>query len=82
MNFDRGRYRGLQYYKLKHSSRGVPHTSDLKGKAKCLENYLREALFLRTATSNTKEDKPQSHWGQRGSFSVKNDLYLSMATSL
>ena len=48
MNFERGRYRGLQYYKRKYPSRGVPYTGDLKEKAKSLENYLRGVLFLRT----------------------------------
>ena len=51
-SFECGRYRGLQYYKQKHPSRGVPYTCDLKAKAKSLENYLRGGLFLRTATPN------------------------------
>ena len=52
MSFERDRYRGLQYYKEKHPSRGVPYTGYLKEKAKSLENYLRGGLFPRTATPN------------------------------
>ena len=37
-SFKRGRYRGLQCYKQKYPSRGVPYTAYLKKKAKSLEN--------------------------------------------
>ena len=44
-SFERGRYRGIEYYKQKHPSRGVPYIGDLKEKAKSLENYLRGVYF-------------------------------------
>ena len=62
MSFERGRYHGLQYYKWKQSSRGVPYTGDLKEKAKVFENYLRRVYFSEQlpliSKKIAKEDKP------------------------
>ena len=52
-SFGRGRYPRLHYYKRKQSSRGVPYTGDLKGKAKTLKTYLLRAFSLQRATLNT-----------------------------